>query len=426
MKAVVLDMTFQINNTTRVNNKEPKSADKDFTTSLESAEDKIKANETQVKESRNIKNNKEISNSKKKPNDELKSLEEETLESNEGTSLSIMYEHLANLIGQDVDLVKDFNSTELGTNLNMQSIEYELINPGQFAETTLMTNDEMAIGVNHNNNEDDFSKASVNLAGLSNEDKTIGLMAVKEGINISSDSNNDEELLIEKDVNLKKISDDEDLLSRDNNTNNEYSLETIRKKPELELSEEKEFDSSSKNSQTETSPQVIFSSKNEVITLRDNSVDLEKVEQIDKKDLLNQIVEKVKIDFQSPKNEIRIKLKPEILGEITMKIEVDKGAIVAKILVDNPKTKEIIEGNIIQLKEDIKDTGLEIKTFEVFVGNDGDLDKHSFNHFNFNQNNKKYVIRSTGAKASLSYDENLNEASKDLKQYGESSLNLLA
>ena len=47
-----------------------------------------------------------------------------------------------------------------------------------------------------------------------------------------------------------------------------------------------------------------------------------------------------------------------------MKIEVAKGAITAKIMVEN-QNKEIIEGNIIQLKEEIKDTGLEIKTFEV-------------------------------------------------------------
>ena len=111
---------------------------------------------------------------------------------------------------------------------------------------------------------------------------------------------------------------------------------------------------------------------------------------------------------------------------MTMKIEVEKGSIVVRIMVENQRTKEIIEGNIIQLREEIKDTGLEIKTFEVYVGNGGDLDKHSFNHFNFNQNKRRILIRGTNSKATISYDENISESGKELKLYGESSLDLLA
>lgn len=115
----------------------------------------------------------------------------------------------------------------------------------------------------------------------------------------------------------------------------------------------------------------------------------QKLQQVDYKDVFKQIVDKVKINLENFKQEIKIKLKPEILGELLLKMEMEKGSILAKIMVDNYKTKEIIEANLYQLREDMRENGLEIKTFEVFVGTSEDFKKESDLDFNSNKKQNK-------------------------------------
>ena len=148
---------------------------------------------------------------------------------------------------------------------------------------------------------------------------------------------------------------------------------------------------------------------------------------VNRDNLIEQIVDKVKINFSDLKNEIKISLKPEVLGELTMNIEVIKGEVIAKVMVDNQRTKEAIETNLFQLKEGIKDTGLEIKTFEVFVGSGSDFDKHNSGQFNFNQNAKRIKIKSQDNKKITDYEDySIEGRSKTIDSYSENSLNLFA
>lgn len=166
--------------------------------------------------------------------------------------------------------------------------------------------------------------------------------------------------------------------------------------------------------------------KNGIRFIKDNVVRLDKPETINQKEIVEQIVDKVKIDLSNIKNEIKIKLKPEVLGEMTMNIEVIKGAVTAKIMVDNQRTKEIIEANLIQLKEGVKDTGLEIKTFEVFVGSNSDFDKHESGQFNLKQNNKRLKIKPQDNKKVTGYNEQPIESPDNYNINSENSLNILA
>ncbi|NLV76425.1 MAG: flagellar hook-length control protein FliK [Tissierellia bacterium] len=70
-------------------------------------------------------------------------------------------------------------------------------------------------------------------------------------------------------------------------------------------------------------------------------------------------------------------------------MEMEKGSILAKIMVDNYRTKEIIEANLYQLKEDMRENGLDIKTFEVFVGTNEDFEREGDLDFNSNKKQNK-------------------------------------
>jgi len=161
--------------------------------------------------------------------------------------------------------------------------------------------------------------------------------------------------------------------------------------------------------------------------LTDYLVEVEEAEIVDKDQLINQIVEKAKFSLTDGKNEIRIRLKPEFLGEMTMSLEVVKNSIVAKIMVDNHRTKEIIENNLNQLKDGLKDTQLEIKTFEVFVGSGNDFEKHSSDGFNLYQNTKKIRLKPEDEKTTKNYlDNSVIDSKETVDFYAENNINLFA
>lgn len=158
---------------------------------------------------------------------------------------------------------------------------------------------------------------------------------------------------------------------------------------------------------------------------------VEDQEPIDKKQFMEHIVEKVKYDLGNNKNQIKLTLKPESLGEMIMEVELVKNNLVAKVMVDNQKSKEIIENNLLQLKEGVKDTGLEIKSFEVFVGNNSDFDKQNSSGFNFNnpnKRNKKIKVKSEDQDKKIgTYEDNIKTNENSIvSQYSQSNLNLFA
>ena len=142
------------------------------------------------------------------------------------------------------------------------------------------------------------------------------------------------------------------------------------------------------------------------------------------KELLQQIIDKMAINSNEYKQEVEIKLKPELLGKLLLKMELKDGVLNAKFVVDNYRTKELIETNLIYLKEHIEEIGLEIKTFEVFVGTNQEFESQQ-EKFNYNSDtNKKQKLKDNLLEGVLAYDDNLSKSS--VVGYHEGQLNLFA
>lgn len=293
---------------------------------------------------------------------------------------------------------------------------------------------------------------------ISVEDTTVDLTIKEETNNIDTTEFDLNNIIGKIDDNIKEVKSNNKDLKLDskipeNEINNEKAgeiletketslsyIEESNEKMEFDLKQNNNSKSSSFEENLDTTGLVktdkniegkeetfISMGKDSINFIKDNAVELDKPDTINRKEIIEQIVEKVKVDLSNTKNEIKVRLKPEVLGEMTMNIEVVNGAVTAKIMVDNQRTKEIIEGNILQLKEGIKDTGLEIKTVEVFVGNNSDFDKHSSGQFNLRQNNKKTKFKSQDNKAAIGYDEQSIEGIGSTNEvYSHNSLNLLA
>ena len=84
--------------------------------------------------------------------------------------------------------------------------------------------------------------------------------------------------------------------------------------------------------------------------------------------VLNQIVEKIRAQFSNGRNQMTIELKPEFLGRLHMKVSVQNQHVMAKIIVESPLIKEIIETNAHQLKFSLLEHGLKVDKFSVLVG----------------------------------------------------------
>ncbi|WP_425449189.1 flagellar hook-length control protein FliK [Dethiothermospora halolimnae] len=110
---------------------------------------------------------------------------------------------------------------------------------------------------------------------------------------------------------------------------------------------------------------------------------------LEKYEVIKQISDKIKVDFNKDNPEIKIRLKPNFLGEVSLKMELDKGNIIAKAFVEDGNIKQLIESNLDQLKTTLKEQGIEISEFDVSVGKD-DTSDHRGQQFWFqNKNNKR-------------------------------------
>lgn len=272
------------------------------------------------------------------------------------------------------------------------------------------------------------------------------LEKIESDLKLKSELNNektiDKNSIFEKNIDLNSLKKDEtDNELRINNGEIIDNKEKVNNMPE-DLSFDKNFDDI-KSKIKEINPEPTGEAEIEVTNANEafvplikdrisfntsNKLKVEEVVHVEPKEIVEQIVNKVKVDLTDNKNHIKLSLKPEALGNMTMDIEVSKGGVVAKILVDNYRTKEIIESNIVQLKEGIEDTGMEIKTVEVHVGNNADFNHKEQRHFNFNQENKKFK-NTNRLKLGNNYEDSIiveNNISNPNNPYEEDGFDLMA
>ena len=93
--------------------------------------------------------------------------------------------------------------------------------------------------------------------------------------------------------------------------------------------------------------------------------------------IMQQVVDAAKIQISKQNSEMSIKLKPDYLGEISMKIQVQESgatktsSLTASIEVKNNAVKEVLQSNLNQLKESLEENnGFAIKRFDIFVKQD--------------------------------------------------------
>ena len=116
----------------------------------------------------------------------------------------------------------------------------------------------------------------------------------------------------------------------------------------------------------------IFAHNLEVSNKAVNTTGVEQVEKqltaTEKMDIPNQIIQQTKVIKGIEDTQMVIKLKPEHLGELTLKFVLDKGAVSASFHSDNQQVRNIIESSLVELKQELADQGIKISHMGVYAG----------------------------------------------------------
>lgn len=85
-----------------------------------------------------------------------------------------------------------------------------------------------------------------------------------------------------------------------------------------------------------------------------------------------------------------MKLNPEVLGNVEIKLEIIKNVLQAEINVENMIVKGAIESNLSDLKNALSDKGYQVENLNVSVGKDGQ--QQSGHQQRQNEQNQKFVL----------------------------------
>lgn len=88
---------------------------------------------------------------------------------------------------------------------------------------------------------------------------------------------------------------------------------------------------------------------------------------VNTQDIMNQIMDYMKIQIKTDLTQMEIQLHPANLGTVNINIASKEGVITAQFLAQNEVVKAAIESQIVQLKNNFEEQGLKVESVEVTV-----------------------------------------------------------
>lgn len=89
---------------------------------------------------------------------------------------------------------------------------------------------------------------------------------------------------------------------------------------------------------------------------------------VNTQDIMNQIMEYMKVHIKADMTQMEIQLHPASLGTININITAKDGVITAQFLTQNEMVKAAVESQLVQLKNSFEEQGIKIDAVEVAVG----------------------------------------------------------
>lgn len=111
--------------------------------------------------------------------------------------------------------------------------------------------------------------------------------------------------------------------------------------------------------------QNLLNKTTQVLNAKEDTVSFSAIETAD---IINQITESMKVEVTKEMSEISIKLQPETLGTVNVRIAASsEGTMTAQFTAQNENVKEILESQVVLLKENLEERGITVDAVEVMV-----------------------------------------------------------
>ncbi|WP_129596931.1 flagellar hook-length control protein FliK [Anaerophilus nitritogenes] len=124
-------------------------------------------------------------------------------------------------------------------------------------------------------------------------------------------------------------------------------------------------------------------------TIHTNSNAIENtIQRTNFQNILEQIVDKGEVILKENASEMTLQLKPDHLGKLSMKIEVERGIVVANIVAENQAVKEVLESNFNALRDSLNAKGFGIEQLNVSIGENSSFEQQQ-NFMNSKKKNNK-------------------------------------
>lgn len=116
--------------------------------------------------------------------------------------------------------------------------------------------------------------------------------------------------------------------------------------------------------------------------------------QVFEKNIMKQVINHTTSNLNVLENgsEMVLKLYPKNLGEVAVKLAIDKGVILAEFNVESQAVKEVLESNLTDLRTALSDKGFALDGLDVSVGDNGSNDSSRQNQHNSKSKNKFFDI----------------------------------
>lgn len=88
-------------------------------------------------------------------------------------------------------------------------------------------------------------------------------------------------------------------------------------------------------------------------------------------EIVNQVVDKIKIVLGSDSTSMELQLNPEHLGKVNLSVIAKNGEMTATFTVENQLAKEALESQMTTLRENLNEQGIKVEAIEVTVAQQG-------------------------------------------------------
>ncbi len=107
--------------------------------------------------------------------------------------------------------------------------------------------------------------------------------------------------------------------------------------------------------------------------------------------VMNQVLDGAKLQLNPTENgqQIMLRLRPEELGNVNLKISVEKGILMAEFQVESQVVKQALESNMADLKQALAQKGYSIEGMQVSVGQEQTEQQSQFENQFFSQSRQR-------------------------------------